>query len=433
MWTAERKYRALLPGSSAPISSSGSPPSVPHHKQVVKYVADFIARGAYGAVYLLQNGRALKIEKLDPDRDVFKEGAALSSSMGEEGIGPRVYEACATTELVLVMPDDTRHSLADFGLIEMDKATNSLLGFIRSQNPRDGPFGSKWTKFAEMPPSHELYPDPDLSARLDAQYNPEEHWKVLALAPTDFSERADLESHHCVKSIKYERVFYRPCASLAKVSKLLGLQIDRMCELGIVCSDMKPDNVLVLHDGPHVSKVYLSDFDKRFCCRYDGSSPSLLHACKDAPSIKTEHVKLALKTQLCWTTILHTYPWAIGRPLIFEEEARRFLELCADRPEMLQHLTVPLQSFHHYTDVDLFGKQPEQERTSADWRNAVSEAIRVFAHKIAPIENPTKIHAAIAKWRDLLPKHTMPRRFARQMRVPVLRRKLQEHQDKYGP
>ena len=128
----------------------------------------------------------------------------------------------------------------------------------------------------------------------------------------------------------------------------LSQNIDGLYDANLICSDIKPTNVLIKYrDGP--LKVRMADFDANFCCfRSVGTGFS----CKrplDGTLIET--AKNATKMQLSWTTFLYAKMANSNvRPVLFRESSRAFLSALGQNKDLahdLERMHV-LETFSHY-------------------------------------------------------------------------------------
>lgn len=155
-----------------------------------------------------------------------------------------------------------------------------------------------------------------------------------------------------------------------QIESLLSKCIENLVNIDIICSDIKPMNVLVRHDPDGtITNARLADFDTRFCClnhvqdlpleltEYFGPfQATTFKSCKTSITTREEKhlASLAFKMQLCWTTHMHAKMLQTSTPpIIFYKEAQEFFRLSTQYPEMLNRMTASLDTLKHYANVNI--------------------------------------------------------------------------------
>lgn len=151
--------------------------------------------------------------------------------------------------------------------------------------------------------------------------------------------------------IKMEKYTYDLCSffqendlkSLYIVEEKLGHCIDKMHDLGVVCSDIKPHNALIKKIGRKVIDVRLTDFDFKFCCTFSDLGPCLKVETHDDRYLQLS--KMATKMQMSWTTYLHCNE----EVLLFKKDVIEFLkEAQKDETLIPNMMKQNLQLFDNY-------------------------------------------------------------------------------------
>ena len=117
----------------------------------------------------------------------------------------------------------------------------------------------------------------------------------------------------------------------------LGTAIDKMYEIGILCTDMKPKNVLVNvnSDSLLIEDLKICDFGGSFCWYFVDELPH---------SSYVEYFKMATKMQFCWLSYFKY------EKLIFVEHTMKLIETCIDiDQDLFTYLKVnALSQFNYY-------------------------------------------------------------------------------------
>lgn len=150
--------------------------------------------------------------------------------------------------------------------------------------------------------------------------------------------------------------------------------IDKMVAVGIVCTDMKPTNILVRYEQNKISDVRLADFDVEFCYENEKTAP--------------EYARLALQMELCLTTYLFLRKeLSYGVPVVlFASESKLLLNRLIENPGYVyEQIKQPLIETHYHYCVKMYEAASLLDRNG----NLVTD-IGPFAMLIGKIEERAK-------------------------------------------
>ena len=151
-------------------------------------------------------------------------------------------------------------------------------------------------------------------------------------------------------------------ANVDRIETDLSKRIKILIDNDIIYSDVKPQNILVEHEGGKISKLCITDFDAELCCINIKPIANIhfdhLLTCNPI-IIEEEMAILAFKMQICMTTYEYIIQAQKTGPFIFAKEAKEFFERCKQHPGILESMLT--SSFMGLPPPDL-----KRARTFAD-------------------------------------------------------------------
>ena len=177
---------------------------------------------------------------------------------------------------------------------------------------------------------------------------------------------------------------------ISKIEKKLGEGIDKLHEIGIICSDIKPANALVLYNFKEKTlvDVCLSDFDTKFCCLKLDSSTSIrdtvVDTCPSQDTTDSEHNKLATKMQMSWAT----YIFSRKKVVLFKKELMEFLSIAIEDEDLIPRMKQArvLDQFDHYVVKKMLGTEEMQNLNKQDLKANIKLLAQQFILKLADME-----------------------------------------------